>query len=79
MTQRIDLNRDWEFSESYDDFSHAVTVSLPHTCRETSYDYFDESEYQMICGYRRRLSVAPDWDGKRVFLCVGAAGHYAEV
>ena len=79
MRQHIDLNRDWEFTEDFDDFSSPVTVSLPHTCRETPYDYFDEGVYQMVCGYRKRVIVPDEWAGKRVFLCVGAAGHSAEV
>ncbi len=79
MRQRVDLNRDWEFTEDFADFGAAVTVSLPHTCRETPYDYFDESVYQMVCGYRKRIVVPDEWAGKRVFLCVGAAGHSAEV
>ncbi len=79
MRERIDLNRGWEFTEDFDDFSGARVVSLPHTCRETPYDYFDESVYQMVCGYRRTLRVPMDWKGRRVFLCVGAAGHEAEV
>ena len=79
MRQRIELNRDWAFTENYEDFSGATTVSLPHTCRETPYDYFDESVYQMVCAYRRTLDAPTDWAGRRVFLCVGAAGHSAEV
>lgn len=79
MRQHIDLNRDWEFTEDFRDFSDPVIVSLPHTCRETPYDYFDESAYQMVCGYRRRIAAPEEWAGKRVFLCVGAAGHSAEV
>ncbi|MBQ9459754.1 MAG: glycoside hydrolase family 2 protein [Oscillospiraceae bacterium] len=79
MTQRINWNRDWEFTEDFDDFSRAVTVALPHTCRETPYNYFDESAYQMVCGYRKRFLAEKSWAGKRVFLCVGAAGHCAEV
>ena len=86
MTQRIDWNRNWEFTEHFDEafLAGAATagttrVELPHTCRETPYDYFDESVYQMVCGYRKTLSVPAQWAGKRVFLCVGAAGHSAEV
>ena len=86
MRQILDLNRGWEFTETFDDaFLHGeaservVSVSLPHTCRETPYDYFDESVYQMVCGYRRKLTVPAEWADKRVFLCVGAAGHSAEV
>ena len=79
MRQRIDLNRDWMFTENFEDFGGARRVSLPHTCRETPYDYFDESVYQMVCGYRRTLFAPADWAGQRVFLCVGAAAHSAEV
>ena len=84
MTERIALNHAWEFTEHWEDgflrgWGVGRRVDLPHTCRETPYDYFDEGEYQMLCGYRRRLSVPERWAGKRVFLCVGAAGHRAEV
>ncbi|MBE7005468.1 MAG: glycoside hydrolase family 2 protein [Ruminococcaceae bacterium] len=79
MAQRIDWNRDWEFTKNFDDFSGAEMISLPHSCAETPYDYFDESVYQMVSGYRKRLRVDPAWAGRRVFLCVGAAAHVAEV
>ena len=81
---RIGLNRDWTFTERFDDvfLRGAGTferVELPHTCKETPFDYFDESIYQMVSGYRRVLQVPADWAGKRVFLTLGAAGHLAEV
>ena len=86
MTEKIWLNDGWEFTEAWtEEFGRgapcpaAASVRLPHTCRETPYDYFDESIYQMVCGYRRRLSVPADWAGKRVFLTLGAAGHRAEI
>ena len=80
----IALNRDWTFTRLFDDaFARGAgsfeTVDLPHTCIETPFDYFDESIYQMVCGYRRVLKVPSDWAGKRVFLTIGAAGHSAEV
>ena len=83
---RVELNRGWTFTESFDGaFLHGENtagckdVELPHTCHETPYDYFDESIYQMICGYRRRITMPQDWAGKRVFLRIGAAGHSADV
>ena len=86
MAKRINWNRGWEFTPQFDGAflrgepcEGVEAVSLPHTCRETAFHYFDESEYQMVCGYRRLLSVPEEWAGKRVFLCVGAAGHSAEV
>ena len=86
MRQRIDCNFDWEFTQRFctafargDALADTVRVSLPHTCAETPYDYFDEHIYQMDCGYRRRIDVPEAWRGKRVWLNVGAAGHAAEV
>ncbi len=86
MRIRINLNHDWEFtprfSEDFARFGETPEISrvaLPHSCAETPYNYFDESVYQMICGYRRRLEVSAQWAGKRVFLTVGAAAHRAEL
>ena len=86
MRQRINCNYDWEFTAQWsaafargEPLPDVRSVSLPHTCAETPYDYFDEHCYQMLCGYRRRIPVPEAWRGKRVWLTVGAAGHSAEV
>ena len=86
MRQSIDLNHDWEFTPRFSrDFARftggedIALVALPHSCAVTPYDYFDEQCYQMLCGYRRRIDVPPDWAGKRVFLCIEGAAHAAEV
>ena len=86
MGERIDFNRDWEFVKSCDAAfllgqprADAERVELPHSCAVTPYDYFDESVYQMLCGYRKRFTPPEAWRGKRVFLHVGAAAHAAEV
>ena len=85
MRERIELNRGWEFTETFsEDFARGVScvseqVELPHTCKLTPYHYFDEGIYQMDCGYRRVLHVPEDWAEREVVLCVGAAGHSATV
>lgn len=46
------LNRDWNFTEEYKeslfdiayDWTKFKKVSIPHTCKETPFNYFDESE-----------------------------------
>ena len=84
---RIYWNRDWQFSKSYSDELlkkkpqnvSFETVTLPHTTAETPFHYFDESVYQMICGYRRVFQAQPQWKGKRVLMTVEAAGHSAKV
>ena len=83
MRTIIQLNDGWEFTPVFDsDFlsgaGEAATVRLPHTCKVTPYDYFDESIYQMVCGYRRRLDLS-DRDDRKVFVCFDAAAHYAKV
>ncbi len=86
MRQRINFNFDWEFTPRWSEpfargeaVPDAKSVSLPHTCAETPFDYFDEHSYQMLCGYRRHIAVPEDWRGRRVYLNIGAAGHAAEV
>ncbi len=84
---RIDLNNGWlftpvwseEFCLGTDSGDGLETVRLPHTCKEVPFHYFDESLYQIVCGYRHVISAPESWAGKRVLLHVGAAGHSAEV
>ena len=82
MRQRIDCNFGWEFTPNwtkafarFEDVPDAQRVDLPHTCAETPYDYFDESAYQMVCGYRRTLKIPEEWAGKYVAVTFGAAAH----
>ena len=75
---RIYLNRDWEFSPEYGNWQ-SQTVDIPHTCRETPFHYFDESEYQMVSGYRKALDVPAEWEGKQVLLTFEGVAHDCEV
>lgn len=93
MNRRIYLNDDWSFTEEFaEDFlkedyeenltdkNHILTnVRLPHTCKETPFHYFDESVYQMICGYRKKLFAPNDWLGKLVFMTFEGVAHSCEV
>ena len=89
MRERVYLNNGWEFTEKWNEvFLYAAqadpeteyeTVRLPHICKETPYHYFDESLYQMVCGYRRVIKAPEAWRDKKIFLTIGAAGHEAEV
>lgn len=85
MRQIIYLNHDWDFTEQFDEQfangqkTETTTVDLPHTCKETPFNYFDESIYQMVCGYRRKIKFPDEVSNKRIFLVIGAAGHSAQV
>ena len=87
MAERIYINNDWKFSEtflpemtevSYDD-SQMAQIRIPHTCKETPFHYFDEQEYQMISGYRKVLYVPKQWEKKQIFLTFEGVGHVCEV
>jgi beta-galactosidase len=87
MAQRFDLNDNWLFAEQFrddmisgdcDELSMKM-VRLPHTVKETPFDYFDESIYQTVSGYRRHLKVPAEWKGKSVRITFEGAAHDSEV
>ena len=81
---KLYLNRDWDFTENFSErlFAGAqgtTKVTIPHTTKETPFHYFDESEYQMVSGYRKELEVPAEWDGKNVLLTFEGVAHDCEV
>ena len=85
MRDIIHINFGWEFTERFDEeFANGKkciteTVNLPHTSAQTPFDYFDESIYQMICGYRKKVKLPYDIKNKRVFLIADGAAHSSQV
>lgn len=86
MPQRIYINDNWSFTENFseafargDAAPDARNVRLPHTCKETPFNYFNEDIYQMVSGYRRVLNMLPAWEDRRVFLVIEAAAHRSRV
>ena len=87
MRKRYDWNDGWLFSERFEDAmtepaydeDNMRPVRLPHTVKETPFDYFDESCYQMVSGYRRRFAAPKEWEGKRVAVTFCGAAHEAAV
>ena len=76
----IPFNNGWLFTEDFDGgFENAVTVRLPHTAKEIPYNYIDCTDYQMVCGYRKRFHAPEDWRGKRLLLRFDGAAHEAVV
>lgn len=84
---RIYLNRDWNFTEVFTedlidnkiDTQQFQTVMLPHTCKETPFHYFDENEYQMVCGYQKILNVPEEYKGKNLLLTFESIAHESTV
>ena len=80
----IRLNNNWEFTETWSDAfarfeGEAAPVRLPHNVRELSLHCADPADYEMLCGYRRKLDVPESWRGKRLFLQFDGAAHIATV
>ena len=77
---------DWEFTRHWTEaFGKGLpvpkqqTVRLPHTCRELPLHYADPSDYEMVCGYRKRFRVPPVQAAPRLFLRFDGAAHQASV
>ena len=87
MNQRVYLNENWLYSSEYSDDlkcesfneSNLKPVRIPHTNVETPFHYFDESVYQFVSGYRRKINAPEDWKGKSVILTFEGVGHEATV
>ena len=54
-------------------------VRLPHTVQECPQHYVDHKVYQMVCGYRRKLELGPELEGKHIFLQFDGAAHVSTV
>lgn len=79
---KYSLCNNWEFTEIWSDaFCTGApvpcqAVRLPHTCRELPLHYADPADYEMVCGYRRTLTLP---DAPRLFLRFDGAAHQAAV
>ena len=74
----------WEFTQNWTEAFAAgegvfESVRLPHTVQEVPLHHVDHESYQMLCGYRRNLTVTEEMKGKRLFLQFDGAGHIATV
>ncbi len=81
---KTSLCNGWEFSPQWsEDFKQglgpAEAVRLPHNVTPLPLHYIDHKSYQMICGYRRKLEIPAEYEGKRLFLQFDGAGHIATV
>ena len=80
----LSLCSNWEFvSNWFDGFAAGEgagePVRLPHTVRELPLHYADHNSYQMVCGYRRTLTLGPEHLSKQLFLQFDGAAHIATV
>lgn len=84
---RIYFNDNWYFTESFtielcgENYNeHSLEkVRLPHANVTTPYNYFDESCYEMLCGYRKVFRAEDSWKNKIVLLTFEGIAHEAQV
>ena len=87
MSERIYLNNDWFFNDTFSDemlkedynFSNNASVRIPHTVKETPLHYFDEHEYQKEATYFKDLYVPAEWKDKDIFLTFDGVLHSCKV
>jgi len=86
MSSRFYINNGWLFTESFSEEclkpqseENFRKVDLPATVKETPFNYFDESVYQMISGYVKKLSVPTELKGKNVRLIFEGVAHVCTV
>ena len=80
----LSLCNNWEFTEVWNEafaqgHGDAKAIRLPHTVCELPLHYIDHKTYQMLCGYRRTLSIPTEYAGKRLFLQFDGAAHIATI
>ncbi|MBR2067478.1 MAG: glycoside hydrolase family 2 protein [Solobacterium sp.] len=78
------INDNWEFVEEFSDAflrgeGEGIPIRIPHTVKELPLHYADSLAYQMVSGYRRKINITKEMEGKDIFLEFGAVGHEAIV
>lgn len=84
---RIYLNNGWRFSDEFKqemieaeyDERQMQEVRIPHTVKETPFNYFDESIYQMVSAYRKCFVAAEEWKEKNVLLTLEGVAHECQI
>jgi beta-galactosidase len=72
----INLNYDWQFKDDfrneyiYDDINNEIfeQVNIPHTNKVLDYNNFDESEYQFVSCYRKKIPIPSEYIGKAIII-----------
>ena len=78
------INNGWEFTSHWSPVfgrggGAGEPVRLPHCGRELPLHYADPADYELLCGYRRKLFLPAGAAGQRVFLQFDGAAHIATV
>ncbi len=76
------INDDWQFFPQWSDDilgdACGESVRIPHTTAVTPFNCYDESVYQMLCGYKRNVHL-DDISQSTVLITFEGVAHYAAV
>ena len=72
------LNNDWKFRFDVNS-DEWVDVRIPHTVKETPFNYFSEDEYQTVSEYKTSFYAPIDWYFATLRLTFEGVAHHAEV
>lgn len=85
---RIYLNNSWQFTPVFEKSIllkkvpakiQFENVDIPHSVSLTPFNYFSETEYEKVSGYRKTFKTLSEWKNKKIFLTFEGAAHEAEV
>lgn len=87
MAERYYINNNWGFTENFSEnylkdealIEGLKKVTVPHTVKETPFNYFDEHIYQLESGYFKVLRDLKQFKGKHVELVFEGVAHRATV
>lgn len=76
----ITLNDGWTFYKGFQASSHQMLkIQLPHTWNAADGMYGNTDYYRGLCTYTRKLLLPETYNGKRIFLKIGAAQTVADI
>lgn len=76
--KRIYLNDGWKFAFDHN-AEETEEVRIPHTVKETPFNYFSEEEYQTVSRYEKTILAPEEWYENKLLLTFEGIGHSAEV
>ena len=83
--KRYYINNNWKYQKGYfesylNEYHEEFTdIRIPHSVTITPFNYFDESIYQMVSTYQRKIFVPESYEGKCLRIVFEAAAHDAKV
>ncbi|MBP5403240.1 MAG: glycoside hydrolase family 2 protein [Treponema sp.] len=80
------LNYGWQYTDEFNRQLLSLNkklklqnVDIPHSVVITPFNYFSETLYQKISGYRKTFKTSSKWENRRVFIIFEGVAHEATV